>query len=1202
MVVTYAIALNHTNIVPESEVITVAGGQYVSLVRDEDYTIDYTNGILNIIVVAVAAYITVPNSDLLLNVAYRYRVDFDEETVLESHIEVFGEVATVVDSFEIEVQNSPVSEIFRVFNRTTREEYDVETYLNNRITLLGNVSPAIENLVNQQTLLRDRVFTIDGFFEDTIGLVLPDYLEGTSNEHPLSSVNKIAAITLYRELIQGGVDVLQNTYDIEVTADIVDIAFFTGSTILRRATQQLISGTDYNVIFDADSLNLTVNFTSQGLETIGSNSVFYRNEKTFPPLSNSLYDEEGALQSEHRIVFKEKYISEVVTFNSGIASLTKFKPFIESGQEIDSLIYPSLVVTNQQGTISFTQGEDFIIDTSLQRLIRIETSTKLSASQTVKVSYVEEESFTSDVTIARDVVLVDYDYGTNSIDWTPGIEDTAYTEQRELTDGTRYFALTKFPADENVTVTRTIDNERVQNIKVLGVDLEKKRIHVATIPTKAVYDISYTAREQVFDPNTDYFVSYKYGARKKALIDNFAALLGLETGTFARTEIFDLINNQSSVVLSGIPVGYEDVLIYLTGDPDKSPMSTATAFDYSTGTLEFVPLTSADNYTIEYVVSGWQREQLRTAVLSLIQAFTTGPTERSLTDVITALAGLEPSVVEAITNGFNLTNGEDSDFLNPLEPKTSPILSDGSSSIEYAASRFANGLNLKSTNGAYVSYGALNNVHVEEGAFSFLLGTHWDGNDGVSHPFFDLMGTDEFTNRITCYKNKKGLLAFEVHDKDSRLYRATTNITRIPRNEIRYLEEGDSFTQLSYSPSYTIEDLDADGQSDIFGAEDTEFVIAPIYGGIQGFGLNIATVVQIPNNIDYTVESSFLSAATRIRTLAGCYHNHGAKLTVQTESSFMEGCSLYDNVLLDLVTNGHDVHLLIDFPSTVISDEDREVYILERRSQLNSLGIVALESDGVAGGYEMHDFASLFPELGFEFASAYINPITGETLEGRTDVFRASVESNFSIPSPEGELIYLPGDPDIDFQKNPMIVQSFIPITNSLYSAMETANPDVVNSWYFTINLEDFTTTEVTLFDGWLTTTIEPLIETQAVSWHTLTDIFLIFKEYEKFLEVNRNRVRFVTESYGGYGAYGYGGLQDIRALRWDEPTNILTFDPVDKTGFYLFSYISGFSEYEEAEHLITCSWKLHTNDGQPAMVKLYLDGELMNHRVFGDI
>jgi len=1199
----YPIKLKHKNLLPGSEIITVPGGQFDALVRDQDYTIDYKNGIVTIALTGIVATLPqVHTSDVVdLNISYRRKVNFSEEFILESHVEVFNEVAIVSDVFQLTVTNGPVLDVFRAFNRTTGELYTVSSFLNKTIFITGSNTPRAVDLARQTSLLRTRVIS-NGQFDNTLGIILPEDLQ-PAKEHKLTSANIIQADTLFKFLVRGGVDIVENIYEIEVTPQASGVELYTGSTILRRATRRLISNVDFVATINATTMLLTVTLTATGKAVIGSNSVFYRLNKTYPIQGQSLFEGANITESEHRLAFVEDFLSEVVSFGAdSLAHLLGFEPFIKKGQEVDEFVFPSLVVTNQAGTITFVEGTDYVVDTAFKRLIRVSTSTTLLPHATIKVIYVDQEDFFASITIMQDVVLVDYDYGSNALNWTPSFTDTVFEERRELAEDTRFVTLSQFPADKEVIVFRTLDNQRVQQINVVDVDLVSKRIQLDPVPATTTYIIEYTARDQVIDPGTNYFISYRYGARKRALMDNFATLLGITTGTVIRTETFDLVNGQGKVVLGTVPSDHTRILIYATGDPDKTPLATAKTFDTSTDTLFFTNVISAGNYTIEYPVVGFQTEQLRTAIIALLQSFILGPTRESLVLLVQALTGIEPDVIESLSNGFNLTSGTDSDFLNPLPPVISPPLSDGSSSIEFAPSRFNNGVSLKAANNAWISYSALNNLRVEEGSFSFLLGTLWDGDDERPHHLFDMVGTDNFTNRITLYKNKRGSLAFEIHDKHSKLHRVTTDINRIVRNEIIFLEEGQSSVRLAHSPAYTIVDLNNNQQSDIFEANRTEFIITPIFGGIAGLGLNITTLVQISDDPSFVTQIGQAAVAAKLRALANVYESHQGKLTVQTEKSFIEGCQLFDNVLLELAERGHDVHLFIDLPQSVISDQERELYILERRNLLNAIGIEAGDKDGIAGGFEIDNFASVFPELGLDYASAFIDPLTNEGLVDRTDVFRASLGPEFSIPDPEGALVYMPGDVNIDFQKNPMIVQSFIPITNSLLSAAAMARPDVINSWYFVVNVNDFTVPETVLFNGWITSVVDPLVQTGRVFWRTLSGTLTVFREYEKFLEINRNRVRFVTGSYGSYGVYGYGGLQEIKALTWDEVHNLLSFTPIEKSGFYLFSYISGFSKFEEAEHFITCTWKLHTRDQMPPVVKMFLDGELVNHKIFGDL
>lgn len=1194
----YAIKLEHENLLPGSEVITVPGGQFTALVRDEDYVIDYVNGIVTVIPTGVVTRLP-GNDDVALNITYKRKVDFSSEYTLQSHIEVFSEVATITDSNVLQVENKPIRGVQRVLNRTTGEEYTVNSFSEDKIYISGTTLPRLTTLEDQPAEVYAR--TVNGsVFTGTVNLVLSDrYIP--AKEHPLSNVLQLRTQTLDRQLIRGGIDIVESSYDIEITNNTREIELRTGSTILRRSNIVLIPDTDY--VTSTSSNILTIIFTDSGISKIGNNSLYYRLFKIVPITDNQLIENDNIDSSQHRISFTERYISEVVTFSAdGKASLTKYSPFIEIAQEIDQEVAPTLVVTNQSGTTTFVENEDYIIDPVFGRLIRIDTSPRLDVRQTVKIIYIDQEQFTSTYTIASDVILVDYDWGNNAIDWSSSFSENQVQEEVEIHEGARFFRLQNYPSVESVNVTQASSGASIQ---VVDVDISNRRVQIEPAPTTGTYLVSYVARDQTVNPGNSYFVGYSYGARRRALIDNFAAQLGLTTSTVFREEEFDFVNGQSSVVLSYIPTDIERINIYITNDPDEDPQAEPLSFDTSTGILRFTPVISANNYTVEYPVVGFETETLRSAIIALLEALTNGPNKRSVEIIGEALTGITPDVTESIDNGFLLTDSNDTDYLAALSAQASPNLSDGTSSIEYVPSRFNNGVSLRAANDAWVAHSAISNLRIEEGSISFLTGTYWDGDDKKSHYFIDARGTNDNTNRLVIYKNKRGFLVFEIHDRNSKLFRVTKDIRWIARNEIFYLREGDSTTTLTHSPAYTIIDLDGDEQSDIFGAHRTEFVITPSFQGPGDPSLNITTLVRIDNSVDYTDQNAHSGAAYRLRTLANVYEKHGAKITVETESSFMQGCALYDNVLSELYQRGHGVQIFVDLPQDVISDDDRELYILERRSLLNGLGIAPGDTDGISGGYEIDYFATIFPELGFDMATAYVDPLSGAGLDNRTAVFRADTGSDFSIPNPNGELIYVPGDVSIQYQKNPMIVQSFIPITNSLLTAIEKAKPDVVNSWYFLIGIGDFTAGEVSLFDQWLGSTVDPLIQVNKIAWKTPSEIVNLFREHERFLEINRNRVRFVSSEYGPYGPYGqygWGGTQSIRALSWDEVTNTLTFDPVDKSGFYLFSYVSGFSKYEEAEHLITCTWKLHTDDGQPPMVKMYLDGELVNHKIWGDL
>ena len=1194
----YPIKLVHTNIISKSEVVTVVGGQFVALVRDRDYTMDYVNGIISFIITSPIIRGLPRTSDYLnFNIAYRYEVDFSKLYFLESHIEVFSEVASVVDNTTLQVAHSPVRDVYRVFNRTTKETYAVSSFLDNKIVITANKAPRQLSVTNQAAELRQQLLQ-QGVYQNAVALTYPSTITGIAKEHALLSVDTLSATTAFKALIRSGIDLLQTQYVLESNSNWVGIEIYTGSSILRRCKRRLIENTDYTFIVDNAANQATLKILPSGLTAIGSNSVYYKIRKGFLPLQSRL-NESG---SEHLVDFKENVIKETTIFVSGEARLQKLEYFYEIGQEVDVKIYPTLIVSSSLENVFYEENVDYLIDYALKRLVRLETSTKLQEGQVVKVSYIDEEFYYTNYSIMQDVVLVDYDYGSNSINWSPGYNDFDYTEQHTLKTGKRFVTLQYNPASQDVTFQYINSKGQAIDINVVYVDIKSKIVEVEAVPYDATYTVKYVARKQVLKPGTAYYVSYRYGARKRTLIDNYASTIGLDVNKILRTETFDLINNQYSVILNDVPIDYQNIIIYLENDPDKSPMATATGFDASTYTLEFTPITSAGSYVVEYYTEGYLTEQLRSAILALLKAFIAGPTKQSLVDMLTSMTGLAPDVVEAIYNGFLLadTNSPSysSDYLNPLPARSSSDLSDGSSSIEYLPSRFANAVSLKGDKAAYVAYSAVNNVTMNEGTISFLTGVFWDAaRDDKSYYFFDLMQDDEFTNRMVLYKNRQGLLCFELHDKNSKLYRVTTDIRWIPRSEVRYLEKGQNTIDLAYSPAYTIEDLNANKQSDIFEANRTKFVIMPISTITKDAVLNVNTLIQIGNNDSYASLSGYNDVTNRLRALANIYEMNNAKLTIQTELPYMQGCLIYDNVLAEMKQRGHDVQLFIDFPTSIMSDEDREVYILQRRNTLQELGITAGSMDGVAGGYEIANFVDVFSRLGFEYASAYVNPLTQKGIR-RVDIFRASTGADFTDDSNVSRLVYLPGDMDIAFQKNPMIVQSFTTITDSLYSALEKTQIGIVNNWYFAINISEFEVFEIALFDSWLVDTITPLVNIGKVRLTHLTEAYMLFRENENLLGMNAHRTRISPIPYGDY----WGGTQEVRALSWDELTNRITFDAVERAGYYLFSYISGFSKYEEAENLITCVWKLHTTDGQPPMVKLYLNGELKNHKTFGEL
>jgi hypothetical protein len=66
---------------------------------------------------------------------------------------------------------------------------------------------------------------------------------------------------------------------------------------------------------------------------------------------------------------------------------------------------------------------------------------------------------------------------------------------------------------------------------------------------------------------------------------------------------------------------------------------------------------------------------------------------------------------------------------------------------------------------------------------------------------------------------------------------------------------------------------------------------------------------------------------------------------------------------------------------------------------------------------------------------------------------------------------------------------------------------------------------------------------------------------------------------------------KSIKVTSYDATTRTVTFEPVDFSGNYVFSYVGGLTKFEDTANFIAVTWKLHTHDGKPPFYRLYTNG-----------
>lgn len=1177
------------NIIYNSERVFLIGSNVGVFVRDRDYTLDYTTGVMTIVPDG-AIDINIDDVVHNLSIEYRYKVDFSSVVTAEFHTQVFNEYATLVDDFELKVDNSPLSDVFRVFNTTTRENYTVTSFNRDRIKFSGVVAPRRTALTKQGYL---KEIAIDRTrFISKVSVVYPE--DKIVSQHPLVSINSIQAKTDYIRLVEAGRDVLLKTYTLKTSAEVSAVVLRTGHpNKLKQSQITLQENVDYS--FEQGNGEITITLFDSAINRIASNSLYMQLIKDFTAIDFELKD------NEYRTSYRENPVYEDIRFTSKSMPLTKLPTFVKEGQEDDLHAEGFIVVTNNSSTIVYQKDVDYEVDFENKR-ITLTNNGSLQIGDYITVFYSDPQQYFVDYIYMQDGVVVDYDWTNNSLNWSRSFVDTEIQQIEKLDSNKIFVKLDKRPVDfASILIYRYGDDDKTPITQVVDFISDSNEVEIAPVFYEDTYVLEYTGRDHLIEPDESYYVTYKFGARRYALEDNFAQLLGIERTERRRAETKNLIANQTSISLNFSPLTLDNIVIYEEGDSSKASVTTAISFDEATGILKVRPIRESDTYIVEYDTAGALTEDLRKTIIGLILAFLEGPTKKGISDLIRTFTNKDPIINRMSDLAFRMTDEDEAD--PDLRSNRLSDLGTESSDVEFLPARFNAGVLCDSTKGSYVRAPMSTNVRIDEGTDQFLLGPRFEGNDQQTHYFIDIGSSETpYKNRISLYKNKRGLLAFEIFDKNGELYRVTTNINRRKVTEFFHLKKGDKQAKLSYKPTYSTTDIDDNGQADILAAQPTEFVIRPVYDKLidpvlKNNPLGISTLIQIKKNVDYASGSGFNMVTAKLLALADAAEDVGAKLVIHSESEYIDGNKNISNVLQNLQNRGHEIGVYIDFPIGSTTNTERIAYIKKRKQALEDLGIKVYSC---SGGYDATNWQYLFAQAGLQLISAYINPSTGEGPEKfSTSLYRVNLNTEFtgfesqSISS-DSPLVYLPGAAHLQWTK-PINAQSLQQIESSLRTSISKAQTNAVNSWYFLLNIEDFSNAnfenEVSLIKNWFSDTISPMVDLGKVRWNTFRELFDLFIALEDYLEelISKQEIELDKTTL-------------LRALKYNYTSKKITFDPAPIDGLYEFSYIIGWSAYEESEVMLTVTWKLHTRDGTLPFYKLFVDGELQELRVFGDL
>lgn len=288
------------------------------------------------------------------------------------------------------------------------------------------------------------------------------------------------------------------------------------------------------------------------------------------------------------------------------------------------------------------------------------------------------------------------------------------------------------------------------------------------------------------------------------------------------------------------------------------------------------------------------------------------------------------------------------------------------------------------------------------------------------------------------------------------------------------------------------------GQSIVQIAEDHAGNILKYFKFIANYSrLNTTVVVTIPKVDRFEQDEAYFSAtATRLRRLASVFEAAKAKLSFLTENPFIDGSRRFnDNVLSELVQRGHSVGNLINIPAGNIDEESKQRYIVDSRTNLNSM-IGSINNLSVMGALTLEDPNFLY-SIGYR-------GVLGPLLSVPHEIPRAAIvrrmghdllrtaDRFLTADDPFGKLFYLPGDLSKISKPNGISTENTRRAINSIVVSRNLVNPNRANSWYMFLDINDFTAQEnqeMAVLQQWATQEMGHLVNLGEVEWASLGQI-----------------------------------------------------------------------------------------------------------------
>jgi hypothetical protein len=245
--------------------------------------------------------------------------------------------------------------------------------------------------------------------------------------------------------------------------------------------------------------------------------------------------------------------------------------------------------------------------------------------------------------------------------------------------------------------------------------------------------------------------------------------------------------------------------------------------------------------------------------------------------------------------------------------------------------------------------------------------------------------------------------------------------------------------------------------------------------------------------------STFKAHAAKVREYADIFDGYGAKLTVEANAEFVEGCSDWrDNVLKELCERGHAAGVRAD----IAEEEDLTLkeYTSELRTMRQRLESLKVPARHLSGLEPSLDWVQAVRDAGYSF-------VTGLAVEGRIDPWRIGSSADWQSSDPAAQLVAVPeytgqtlrnlaeGEGGQGSQMNAFNGEDVKAFVAMLDEALKACREDQVNVLCVPWSVGAFVDGAVV---EQLLQAIQPYVDAGKVEWNTMSEVYDLYLGWEQ--------------------------------------------------------------------------------------------------------